>query len=588
MTKSKKKTTSEIKQEKEKKLMRGVAAWASFYRANPHRFVADFFNINLKWYQQIILCMMFVHTNAIYLASRGAGKSFLVAIFACVYCILYPGAQICVASKTRGQAIEIIDKVEKILRPASPMLQHEIAEIHNNQQKAEVRFKNGSYITVVTANEGARHNRATVLLLDEYRMIDKYTIDAVLKKFLTASPRMPGYLKKPEYANYPQEKTKEIYTSSCWYESHWSYELVRSYMVNMVKGRSYFCCSVPYQLAIREGQLDRDRVENEMSESTFNSVLFQMEMEALFFGQGNGGLYDFDEIDKNRVVKYPIYPKYHGVKLQDKRLHIQPKHPEEIRILSADIALISSAKNNNDATSIFLNQMLPTANGKYISNIMYTENNEGLRTDTQAIQIRKLFEDFACDYLVIDAKGLGIGVLDLLMSDLYDPNTGITYSALSCCNNSEIASRCTSPNAPKVIWAVQGSADFNSQCALGLRECFKQGTIRLLTSEYDADDAFSEIKGYGSLTPTDELTLKLPYIHTSLLVNELINLEYETKNNVIKVKEKPGMRKDRYSSLSYNIYVAKQIEKERAKRNAKKKIDNVTFNFRAPKVRKNR
>lgn len=576
------KTDAEIKKEKHDKLMAGVALWAAFYRANPHRFARDYLNLKLKKFQQIILNEMFRKVNSIYLASRGGGKSFLLAIFCVSYAILYPGTTICLASKTRGQASEIIDKIQNILMPLSFYLRSEIGEIKLNQAESIVVFRNGSNIKVVTATDSARHNRATILIVDEYRMVDKNTIDTVLRKFLT-SPRHPGFRDKEEYADYPIERTKELYASSCWYEGHWSYELVKTYVVNMIRGRSYFCCSMPYQLAIKENLLDRERVEDEMSETTFNDVQFYIEMCALFWSQASSGLYSFDEIDKNRVIQHPFYPRNITNKHPDKMLKIPPKRPGEIRILSADIALMASGKNKNDATSIFINQMIPTASGRYIKNIVYTENNEGLRTEVQALIIRKLFEDFDCDYLVIDRTGLGLGVVDMLTSDIYDQATGDTYSALSCCNDEEIAKRCTAPNAPKVIWAIKGTPEFNSKCALGLRESFKQGSVRLLISEYDSEDILSNIRGYASLSPPEALLFKLPYIHTSLLINELVNLEYETKNNVIKVKEKSGMRKDRYSSLSYNIFVAKEIERGVAL-SSKNKIENLVFNFKAPKI----
>lgn len=94
------------------------------------------------------------------------------------------------------------------------------------------------------------------------------------------------------------------------------------------------------------------------------------------------------------------------------------------------------------------------------------------------------------------------------------------------------------------------------------------------------------VDDYASLSPQETLQLKLPYIHTTLLVNELINLEYESKNSVIRVKEKAGMRKDRYSSLSYNIFVAKQIEREAAL-SSKNATDSVVFNFKAPRISRN-
>jgi hypothetical protein len=39
-------------------------------------------------------------------------------------------------------------------------------------------------------------------------------------------------------------------------------------------------------------------------------------------------------------------------------------------------------------------------------------------------------------------------------------------------------------------------------------------------------------------------------------------LQYEIKGTNIKIIEKSGMRKDRYSSLAYNYWVQNQLERE--------------------------
>lgn len=166
MNKIEEKTEAQLKEEKNNRILAGVEAWTSFYRANPHRFAKDYIGLNLMKFQQIILCMMFRFVNCIYLASRGGGKSFLIAVFCCVYSILYPGSRICVASKTRTQAMEIITKIQQDLMPKSPNLCMEIAEIKTGAQDAGVFFRNGSSIVIVTAGESARHNRATVLVRD--------------------------------------------------------------------------------------------------------------------------------------------------------------------------------------------------------------------------------------------------------------------------------------------------------------------------------------------------------------------------------------------------------------------------------------
>lgn len=95
--------------------------------------------------------------------------------------------------------------------------------------------------------------------------------------------------------------------------------------------------------------------------------------------------------------------------------------------------------------------MLPNKSGRYTSNFVYSENIEGMSIQDQALKLRRYFEYFSCDYLGIDARSVGIPLIDLLMRDIYDPEIGETYPAISCCNNSEIADRCSDKNARKLI-----------------------------------------------------------------------------------------------------------------------------------------
>lgn len=59
---------------KNERLNEGVMAWTSFYRANPHRFIKDYFGIELKLFQKILIYMMF-HSNILaIIAARGLGN----------------------------------------------------------------------------------------------------------------------------------------------------------------------------------------------------------------------------------------------------------------------------------------------------------------------------------------------------------------------------------------------------------------------------------------------------------------------------------------------------------------------------------
>lgn len=158
---------------------------------------------------------------------------------------------------------------------------------------------------------------------------------------------------------------------------------------------------------------------------------------------------------------------------------------------------------------------------------------------------------------------VGLGVFDCLIQDIIDPETGELYPALTCRNDKAMADRCKVQNADPVIWSIKASNQFNSDACLSLRSGFKQGKINLLVSEFECEDILKDkFKGFSKMSAFDQMICKMPYVQTTLLVYELINLEYEAKGTTVRLTEKSGMRKDRYSSLAYNYWVQCQLERE--------------------------
>ena len=572
------------------RIKEGASTWIGYYRANPHRLASDYLHIELHLFQKILLMMMNWSTDTVFIGSRGIGKTFLSAIYCVVRCILYPGTKIVIVGGTRGQGINVLEKIQLELQPDSPELTAEIDERKSkiNGTNAQIVFKNSSYIKVVTASDNARGNRANVLFLDEFRMIPKDVIVTVLRKFLTQK-RMPKYTKlskserKKEWA---KEKNIRMYATSAYFVDHWSYSQCLDVWDGMLDDkRKQFICGLPYQLSLAEGLIDVENVESELYESDFNEIRFAMEYEALWYGNTDGNFFDYNSIAKNRRVKYPMLPGNLAIKLNNKAVKILPKQQGEKRILSADIALMSSRKNKNDATAIFINQLIPTKVGRYTNNIIYAESSEGLRTDDQARVIRKLFDEYDCDYLVLDTNGIGLGVFDYLASDIDDPETGEIYPALSCCNNEEMARRCTVPGAERVIWSIKATADFNSECAFMLRDAFKNGRIRLLETEYDGKKRLSEMQAFNNLSPEEQVQILSPYINTTFLINELTQLEHREVGGKVRINEKAGMRKDRYSSLAYNYYVASQLETKNRRRHNQGAVVSNTFLIKPPNIR---
>src|SRR5690606_26034434 len=142
-------------------------------------------------------------------------------------------------------------------------------------------------------------------------------------------------LNKPEYQHL-KERNKEIYLSSAWFTSHWSWEKLKAFYRLMVKGREYFIAGLPYQLAIKEGLLMREAVEDEMSESDFDEIGFYMEMEAMFFGESEKAFFKFDDLTKRRKIPIALYPKTEYGLLRDKKFKYINKGQNEIRLVSCD------------------------------------------------------------------------------------------------------------------------------------------------------------------------------------------------------------------------------------------------------------
>ena len=324
--------------------------------------------------------------------------------------------------------------------------------------------------------------------------------------------------------------------------------------------KKYFICSLPYQISIKEGLLDREQIQDEMTESDFDEMKFEMEMMSLFYGDSKGSFFSFDDIDKRRRLKNAMY---NPDSIAGKQHKIPDLVANERRILSVDVALMASKTHKNDASAIMINSAIPTNNDNYIANIVYMENHEGLNTDELALIVRKLYKEYKCTDIALDTSGQGLGVYDALVRDIVDPATGELYGALSCCNDKAMAERCKVSGAPEVIWSIKGSASFNNEICILLRSGFKQKKINLLISVEEAEELLrSKIKNFNKLSTEEQIVYKMPYIQTNLMVKEITQLEYEVKGPNIKIKEKTGMRKDRYSSLAYNYWVQCQLERE--------------------------
>ena len=494
-------------------------------------------------------------------------------------CILYPGQLVVAVSATYKQSRNMIKKVTEDFMINSPLLRNEILKWSDGQNDCYIQFKNGSIFRAITATESSRGFRSHIQLRDERRLISDKIVDTILRP-MNATPRQPKYLEK-----YPEkvEMLKEIDLSSSWYTMSELYETAKSYCAGMLEHDHSFCViDLPYQVSIQSGLLMRQQIMNEKSQANFNEISFKMEREGLFWGSSEDALFDYKVLQKQRVLSDGLHSLEH---YRNSKAKIPEKQTDELRILSVDIALLASKKHDNDSSSLMLHCAVPTSNHDYIDNIMYIENQEGLITDDLGIMIMRYYYQYDCDYISLDATGIGQAIMDYLMADRFDPMYGVTYHALNVMNNEDLAERCKDKNAPRVVYAIKGSARLNNDMCLSLRSAFQNGYINLLIDDNMAEEHLSHMRGYGKLTELEQAKLRLPYVQTTFLINELINLTYDTSNGLIKVKEKTGMRKDRYSSCLYGWALIQELSKKlKPKKTDNNLLDDITMRIRPGKL----
>lgn len=543
------------------KFMYKVKIWASFYRQYPFMFAKDYLGIDyLKLFQKILLYCMFHFHFFMFIAARGLGKSWLTALFCVCKALLYPKCRIIIASGNLKQATQIINYIDE-MRKESECLNRSISYLSDNTNNARVEFWNSSSIIVVASNSGARSKRANVLVVDEFILVDKNTINTVLRKF-KANPRQPKYLNKPEYAHLT-ERNQEIYLSSAGQKWHWSYEKFKAFFNSMMSGKKYFLCDLPYQLTIKEGLRVKEEVLDEMQEDDFDPIAWETEMEGIWLGENEKSYFKFEDLEPNRKLSIPVYPKPMYDILKDSSFKYPTKKQDEIRIISNDIAMM--AGKDNDASIYSIIRIFPSSSKKYYTReVVYMESIVGGHSTTQAIRIRQLFNDFDCDYIVLDTNGNGISIYDNLCQNLYDKERKKEYEAFTCMNDEEMAKRCQIMNAPKKIFSIKGYQQFNSDCAINFRDNLRKGKIRLLINENEGRDVLLGLKGFNKLPLDIQTNFQVPYMQTTALINEMINLEATINQDtgIVKLKEPRTGRKDRWSSISYGNYFVDLLEND--------------------------
>ena len=555
-----------------------MLAWATFWRRNLHRFAMDYLKINLYEFQQLSLYEMGISDVICIIASRNDAKSFMIALYACCRCILYPGTQFVIGSATKGQAKLIVSaKIQNELMAWSPALVAEIEHVSTNVNDTHVKFRNGSTIIVYTANDNARGNRSNESCREEFRMIKKRIEDRVIAPFQT--PRNLPFLHNPYYSNILElfEPPVDIYISSSYIDNGdiWMWDIVDQSFADMMSGKKTVLLTFDEAIALKHKLKLRSQLIRERKKQ--DPISWKTEFLNLRIKDSISSYFTYSMLSARQVSKQVFYPKNNNTyKTVHKNKYAIPKLDNEVRVVSNDIAFVAGSKNDNsvytcirgipESTTIESEKGSYEYKQGYREKVPYIESNQFGDTTKQAVRIRQLFEDFEADYIVLDVRSGGIQILYNLQKSLYDEERGVEYPPLMCMNNEDYAKACTDVNAPRCIYAINASANLNSEIARMFRVRLTEGRIDFLVNFNTAkEEILSSNKDYINMLDLDEqFEFERPFLETQAMVTECAELQYEKMKNsdVIKIYEQGKNRKDRYTSISYGSYFFDLLERD--------------------------
>ena len=537
----------------------------TYYRKNLHRFAKDYLELSLYWYQSILLFLMGRCHVIAAIAARATAKSWLIAVYAVCKCILFPGSMGVIVSGTKGQAIMVISKkIERELMRDSPNLRREIQRVLVDKVSAIVEFRNGSTITAVTLSANALGNRSTFNIYEEAKTCNKKDLDEYISPFKIV--RQAPFLRSQEYNTIPElfEEPVDIYISSSIPEQHWLYGVAKTTARNMERDKGSMFFATDYSVTLRHGIRTKNQLIRERKK--LDPITWSVEYENSVLRENTNAFFTYDILNQCQVLKNAFYPRTgEDVVNKVKNRFAIPKQPKEIRVISADIAMIDRKANDNSVFSCLRVFPERIEVGEKVYNdfrikIPYLEGQRGERADKQAIRIRQLMADFGADYIVLDTRNGGVTVLDELGKILYDEERGVEYSPLKSMNDEDLAKRCSHPDAEALVYTINASAKFNNDIAFNLKNLLVSGKLDLLVDKEDVVEEIERLMGSSIISGDPDLQLfyERPYLETKLLISEMLRLEYEKLENtgLVRLREKKSEMKDRYTSVAYGCWFA--------------------------------
>jgi hypothetical protein len=510
------------------------------------------------FYQRVFLRAAMRYKYVYMVFPRAYSKSFLSVMVLMCRCILYPRSKLFVTSGGKEQAAGIVkEKVTEIctLVPAFDReLDRRPGKTREGKDYVCYVFKNGSYFDNIAASEKSRGKRRHGGLVEECVGVDGDILSQVIIPTMNVSRLcMDGTTQPDETLNKSQ-----IYVTTAGFKNTFAYDKLIQLLVWMItEPHKAMVMGGTWRIPVLMKLLDKNFLQDLKKDGTFNEASFDREYESKWTGTVADAFFNGEIFDRNRNLQKPEVE------------HSGRSSAQAFYVLSVDVG----RKGCDSVVCVF--KVTPQSMGaayKSLVNI-YTFSDEHF--EDQAIRIKKLFYKYKARRVVIDANGLGIGLVDYMIKSQIDPNTGDTYPDFGVYNDDELYYKKYKTNVTEqdAMYLVKATAPINTEAHANAQSQLSSGKVKLLIDERVAKTKLMGTKVGQNMKPEERAEYLKPFTLTSILKEEMMNLREENEGvNIILKQANKGIRKDKFSAFEYGLYYIKQVEenkKRKKKFNAK-------------------
>lgn len=549
----------EVSEERLKQCMPKLRRLIAFYREYPDIFIDDIkgpdSTFKFRFTQRVFLRCIMRHKYVYCVFPRGFSKSFLTVMALMLRAVLFPGSQLFVTTGGKEQAASIlIAKVEEICR-LIPALENEIdwSRGMSKKTKDSVKyvFKNGSYIDVLAARESSRGQRRTGGVIEEVILVDK---DA-LNEIVIPTTNIDRYLPDGSYDHDEVVNQSQIYITTAGWKNSFPYDkLIEILISSIVFPDKYMILGGDYRLAILEGAVKEDMVDEMKLNGTYNDSSFDREYGSIWSGDAENAYFSNDIFEKYRTLNQPEH-EYSG--RSSKNAYYVLGVDVGRRGCTSEVAIIKvTPQVQGDATKSLVN--------------FYTMDAEHF--EDQAIHIKQLYYKYKARGVSIDANGLGIGLIDYMVKsqETRDGNylppfevEGGTYEEAG----QEYKKYRTDDMEKNALYLVKANAPINTEAHTYVQTQMSSGKIKFLIDEQTAKEKLMSTKVGQSMKPDERNEYLMPFQQTTILKEQLLNLVEENDGvNVILKQNNKGIKKDKFSAFEYGLLYVKKEEDRKKKR----------------------